>query len=512
MTVLPSRFATRFVPALVILSLNAIGCDDSNDGPGDAAADGPVPYLDANGRETGPRDGGSDLTPNGPTDGATSDVVASIEPDINMVLVRLDKSGNRDLAFGNMAGTAVLNLSARSGDIYDSPYGIAGDAQGRLVIFGRIKGSDKNTAGGDKRTDGDRVVVRLTKDGLLDTSFATQGVHTLNIAGLNDIARHGFVQANGDIVASGYTKLPTLVGTQEANAIVLLRLKDDGSPDPLFGVKGVVTSNPFRSEDPLSPWGYAEAYSIANQNGKYVTTGYGQNAAPLASVDVVSVRYDEKGALDKSFGTQGVHTLNLADQADQGRDLRILPDGRVMIVGNAAPVKDAVDAMVVVLLKDGTLDPSFNGVGHQLWDFAGRKDFFRSVDVSRDGKWAAAAGYSTGGAQKDDSIIGLIPLTAAGNAVVKLEPISVTAADRYVSVAFAPDGTFYAAGFVAEGDTDTAMVVARFKADGTKDTTFGLGGVTKVNVAVGKGTVETATSLFVQADGSVVVAGAAEAM
>jgi hypothetical protein len=51
--------------------------------------------------------------------------------------------------------------------------------------------------------------------------------------------------------------------------------------------------------------------------------------------------------------------------------------------------------------------------------------------------------------------------------------------------------------------------VARFNTDGTRDTTFGTGGVVLVNVAVGK-LDEVARAVVIQSDGKVVLAGAAE--
>ena len=67
----------------------------------------------------------------------------------------------------------------------------------------------------------------------------------------------------------------------------------------------------------------------------------------------------------------------------------------------------------------------------------------------------------------------------------------------------------YGAGFVTEGG-DSRMVVARFKADGTLDTTFDGDGVATVNVSAGAGTDETARGLVVQSDGKIVIAGVTE--
>jgi len=51
--------------------------------------------------------------------------------------------------------------------------------------------------------------------------------------------------------------------------------------------------------------------------------------------------------------------------------------------------------------------------------------------------------------------------------------------------------------------------VARFNADGSRDTTFGTGGLVTVNLATG-GTEEAARAVKVLADGSILVAGVVE--
>lgn len=489
----------------VFAALSTGGCDDTETDSVDALADAApadaavVPPPPDGGVADAPKSDGATLDTG--SDLGTDLVIAAVEPDVDMVFVRFNTNGQIDNTFGT-AGVATLNLSSRAGNVYDSPYGVDRDAQNRLVVFGRIKG--------ENRTDADRVVVRLTKDGAVDTNFATKGVHTLNIGGVSDNARHGFVQADGKIFASGYAALPTLVGAQAANAIVLLRLNDDGTPDNTFGAAGVVTSNPFRNDVPNMPWGVVEAYSVGYQAGKYVTTGYGRATAAGTTVDVISARFDADGALDKTFGTKGVHIFDLAGQNDRGRNLSILPDGRVFVVGSASPAKDAVDTMVGVLSVDGAPDTTFNTTGFKVTDLGRSTDAFFGSAVSPDGKWALAAGYSGDTTGKDDGIVGLFPLTATGTAVVKAEPASATAHDRYLSAVFAPDGTFYTVGYVAESDTDTAIIVVHFKADGTKDLTFGTAGVAKLNVAVGKGVLETGNALVLQSDGKIVVAGTAE--
>ena len=74
------------------------------------------------------------------------------------------------------------------------------------AIIGPVLFGSKKANG---RADVDRFVARLTNTGRLDPTFNDGGLHEHDVDGLNDNPRHGFVQADGKIVMSGYTSRPT---------------------------------------------------------------------------------------------------------------------------------------------------------------------------------------------------------------------------------------------------------------------------------------------------------------
>lgn len=99
--------------------------------------------------------------------------------------------------------------------------------------------------------------------------------------------------------------------------------------------------------------------------------------------------------------------------------------------------------------------------------------------------------------------------TSFGEDGFRVVPLSEDTNDRFMAVAFAPDGSFYATGFVAEGG-DHAMALARFDEDGAPDESFGDGGKTVVNVASGGKTAEVSRAVVVQDDGKVLIGGPVE--
>lgn len=442
----------------------------------------------------------------GDTDAGTDAGTGSTAIDSDLAIVRFTSSGTLDNTFGTN-GISRVDLGPSGTSTRDSLWGAARDATDRIVLFGSKKGDGE-------RIDADRVVVRLTANGALDESFATKGVHTLNLSNLADQARHGIVQPDGKVVASGYVSQPTGVGTQTANNIVLLRLNENGQTDLTFGSKGVVNSAPFKSADPENvEWGFAEAYAAGLQStGKYVTTGYGRPGA-TGGLDLVAFRYNADGKRDLTWGNSGAAILDLGVGDERGRNLAVLKDDRVLMTGSVTRTAGNVDAMVAMYTAEGQLDTAFNAdpAGYKVYDFGRPDEAFFGAATSADGKWVAAAGHRAGGTgMNDDAILFIAPTNPEdGVTFAAAVPLSETANDRFLSVAFDSANKVYAAGFITENG-DNSMVVARFNTNGTLDTTFGSGGIAKVNVVVGK-TEEIARGLVVMSDGKVVLAGPAEA-
>ncbi|MFT3711681.1 MAG: hypothetical protein QM817_28930 [Archangium sp.] len=442
-----------------------------------------------------------------PQDAGTDAGVAARDLDIAVVKLRHD--GTLDTSFGT-GGKAILDFGAASGSARDSVYSFDVDAMGRVVLFGSTKGTG--------RTDVDRYVARLSANGQLDTSFGVDGLHRLDLGGTNENARHGFVQADGKIIAAGYTALPTGVpiedgGVQTANTIVLLRLESNGAPDTTFGTDGLVKLNPFPSAMPATlPWGLCEAYAAVQQSGgRYVTVGYGRRAA-TGTVDLTSVRLDNMGVQDTTWAGTGAIVFDLIGGDERGRHAVALADDRVVFVGSGTPLTGNIDALVSIVRADGTPDTSFGTAGTKLYAFGRNDEAFFGSAVGPGGMTLAVAGYRVGAAnndqENDDAVLALIPLsTGAPAEIAQPVPLSTTTHDRFLGVAW--DGAqVVAAGFVREG-TDTKFAVARFNADGTRDTTFGTGGLVTINTSMG-GTEEVARWVKVLADGSILLAGPVE--
>ncbi len=337
--------------------------------------------------------------------------VVHVNVDGKVYLVKLTKDGSGAFSFGDPVfvkfgwdedeGWPGGMASPPSAPPSYSSWGIALDksnaASPKIVVF--ASGAPAKAANvAEQRTDNDRWITRVLADTLaFDTTFNGGAPYSTDADGKNlgDNARRGIVLEDGSIVSAGYTNF----GAGLLNHVVLIRLLPDGTPDPAFGfgtspaIPGQTKFNPF-----LATSGFAEAYNVVRQSsGRLVTTGYGSSnfKTPSKSVDLVTFGVKAEG-LDTSYGENGAFAwqseldpaagLGGTNFADRGRDLVVLPDDRVVHVGQYDD-----DASVYVLDKDGKPDRSSGAGGLIKYTYPAA---FYKVTVSPDGKRIAASAQS----------------------------------------------------------------------------------------------------------------------
>jgi uncharacterized delta-60 repeat protein len=291
-------------------------------------------------------------------------------------LARFTPAGEPVGTFG-VAGVATVTFGWGLADVWpptitspaapsDNSWGVELDSTGaeeKLVVFGA--GTAAKVTTGTQRTDTDRYVTRvLASTGAIDPGFNGGAPFTYNTGGTNnDNGRRGIVEADGSILAGGYTDLPPY-----RNSIVAIKLKADGTRDaafgPMAGNPGVFVSNPV-----VNDGGAAECYAIARQSsGRIVTTGYGSATgtnlpssfgyASTKAPDLVSFGYSADGkTLDGDWGNQGMfiaqsEELSVERFEERGRDIAALSDDRLVYAGNFA-----TDPAIYVVNPDGSFDP-----------------------------------------------------------------------------------------------------------------------------------------------------------
>ncbi len=153
-----------------------------------------------------------------------------------------------------------------------------------------------------------------------------------------------------------------------------------------------------------------------------------------------------QGELDNSFGTGGKVTTNIINTDDFGNSTVVQPDGKIIVVGYSynGPSSDA-NFVLVRYNSDGTLDDTFGHGGKVTTDFSNTQEVGNSVALQNDGK-----------------------IIVAGNS------------------------------------NNQNFVVARYKSNGTLDSTFGTAGKVTTDF-FGSGV--DGNSVAIQTDGKIIVAG-----
>ncbi len=296
--------------------------------------------------------------------------------DIDVAAARFDTSGKLDTSFGT-GGVAKMDwgtgrITTGTTYIADTAWGM-GIANGKIVLFG------STPAAGDGRVDTDFVFGAFTSAGQVDSSFGQGGKLVIDVATSGNNPRNVIVQADGKILGTGYSNINGVVQPS------LIRLTAAGQLDTTFGTNGVATHQVLD--------GVAESYAVQMQGNNYILAGYGRGADNTEKVDMIVYRFDATGKWDQTFGTAGITRVDIAKEDDRGRNVLVLPDGRILGIGSGK--KDAVniDAMVALFDKDGKPVTDFGTNGQLISDLGGPADAWYGVTLSSDKKFVILAGY-----------------------------------------------------------------------------------------------------------------------
>lgn len=361
----------------------------------------------------------------------------------------------------------------------------------------------------------------FAQHGALDPAFGNNGlVRTAYPAGHYALGTDIALQPDGKILVPG-----TVIDSMDRMA--LFRYLPDGSLDPSFGDNGIVVVSG-------QPYGTVGHRLVLQPDGKIVVAGQGILFAALMD-DMIIVRFLADGALDPSFGVNGIAIINVWGNREVPWDLALQPDGHILIAGHGidssfhvrplvmrlkpnglpdpgfgsggliTPVLDTpfswasdlvlldggkilvgltytkpsdnvADILLLRLLPDGTLDASFGDKGMARHDF-GEYEYFAAMAVQADGKIVATGDYSS--SQVQFTVYRYLPdgsvdfnFGDSGRVLVAFKYPSVAE-----SVALQADGKILLSGIVLGEVQDPVKAhdfgVVRLLPDGSLDETFG---------------------------------------
>ena len=175
---------------------------------------------------------------------------------------------------------------------------------GRLVAVGN---------GGTERYP---VAVRYLPEGSLDPTFGRGGRVTM--AGPMTGAMAAALQSDGRIVVAGNAN-----GTNPALAVA--RLLADGTPDTSFGDDGQVLT--------VVGWQANADAVIVQSNGRIAVAGTADIGRQRGQFAFLVARYEPDGALDRSFGRDGVATTDFTPGTDEAAALVVDASGHLVAGG-----------------------------------------------------------------------------------------------------------------------------------------------------------------------------------
>ena len=301
-------------------------------------------------------------------------------------------------------------------------------------------------------------------------------------------------------------------------AIATTAAARDGDPDPGFGTNGSVS---LSFPGGLSIEEYFVDVKILS-SGKLLVSAT-VNTGTAASTDMGIMRLNSNGSIDTSFGVAGARVIGFdrtgSDNRDIVRGMAIQPNGRIVLVGDAAGGIGGIDMAVVRLNADGSLDTSFGSGGKTTVAFdlgatsARRADQAVKIIVLSDGRivLGGTAATAAGG------VMAIARLTASGVLDTTFDGDGKRVLDfgggvadlgiSYNVLASADGVRIYAVGMAALAGNYN-FGIARLLGDGSLDASFAGDGTMTFGFDIGGNLADAATEAVELPDGKVLVCGA----
>lgn len=326
---------------------------------------------------------------------------------------------------------------------FDSLRAFTLQADGKLIVVGNF-----SSVGGVARKN----IVRLNSDGSVDQTFHPG-------TGPNQILTSVGIQPDGKIVTGG--DFSSFQGTAVSK---IARLNPDGTLDQSYQV----------GSGPNNTSGLKYAFQ---SDGKIVVTGLFSTFNGLNRSGIV--RLNQGGSLDTGFAIPFTTATSVSQS-------RILPDGKIFLVGGFTSAFGQSALYYLRLNPDGTRDTSFT--------VRGANDQCLALEVDSQGNYLIGGLFKTvGGIQRRK----LARIGNSGTLEAAYNPNLRTAGTSIRTVAVQTnDKVLIAGNFTTIGET-SRRGLARLNSDGTLDTLF--------NPGTGPDT--TINAIAVQADGKYLVGG-----
>ena len=325
------------------------------------------------------------------------------------------------------------------------------------------------------------AVTATAATGELDPTFGHDGRVTTDVSpGFFSAARDVALSSTGQIVAVGNTCGAAVCpgpGNMLAD-IAIARYRRDGSLDRRFSENGRKVTELTRLRDNI-------AYAVAVQpDDKIVVVGCA--ACELHGSNMVVLRYQADGRLDRAFGDNGIRSIDFG-RASEAFDVALSPDGAITIAGCVGcsahhwsgdrPTSKS-DMAVARITPEGQLDKTFGSEGLARVSFGQRHDEARALALLPDGSVIAAGCATCDGDFSDVAVArldaeGVLDETFGDGGKVRTD---LGADDDASGIAMDGDDV------VVAGGSGRRMAVVRYQGGGALDPTFASDGSARLRL------------------------------
>lgn len=289
---------------------------------------------------------------------------------LDFALVRFNTDGSFDSSFG-LGGKVVTDFFGKR----DAANAVAIQSNGKILVAGTASnGSGDNAA-----------LARYNNDGSIDSSFGSNGKVVTEFSRDNASITDIEIQSDGKIVVAGAVR-------SGGGNFLVARYNGNGSLDTKFGQAGSVITDFDNSDD--------VGIRLAIQtDGKLILAGY---TGGFPDVDFALIRYDPNGSLDNTFGNAGKVITTITNSADVISDLSVLHDGKIVVGGQTMNANDA-DFALAKYLPSGAIDSSFGSNGIITTQIGPGNDYITALKLQADNKLVVTGG-SFNGVDNDFSV------------------------------------------------------------------------------------------------------------
>jgi len=306
--------------------------------------------------------------------------------------------------------------------------------------------------------------------GSLDTTFGTGGTATTTFSGQTVTPIGAVQQSNGDIVVISQFDFQSDAGT----GVGVTRYTLAGKLDTTFGTEG--------STFTTFPNIIFQALWFAVQSNGAIVVGGGtapsDSTLPGANQGFGLVRFTASGALDSTFGTNGLVNTPIGPRTANPGSFLLQPNGQIVMAGleggngEKSTNPDAIPNMVAVARYDtnGSLDTTFGSGGVALLNNASTLQGANQLALLTNGDYLVVSTAFGGPVTAQLSSTGVLQSSVTGGTIVNTTPTSFGELDS--DTLFQPNGGFII--IQATGNPNRALSIMgqRFSETAVLDPTF----------------------------------------